>query len=86
MRVAGFLFVRFDESNQDRDADAQEQGNGQFQPVVRMELEFGEKIATGHAKTSSGAKGQRAAKKHYVGSGNNVRSQIKDRDAEWCGE
>ena len=75
MILAGFKLADDDGHGQPGD-----QGDGQFEPVVRMELQFGKQIGAGDTEKRAGAKRQRVAEQGRVG-GKVTGAQVKQRRA-----
>ncbi len=76
----------FHQADEHGDANSEEQSDGKFEPIVRVELEFGQKVAAGDTEKRAGAKRQGAAKEDGIGRSNMICANIEKHDAERCGE
>ena len=63
----------------DKDGHGQprDEGDGQLEAVVRVELQFRQQVAAGDAQKCAGAKCQRTAQKSGVGIGEMTGAKIK---------
>src|SRR5579885_2511331 len=73
-------------SDDDGYRKSREQGGRQFEPIVRMELQFRQQIAAGDAQERTGAKGQRGAEYRRAAGGEPRGAGIKQRRPQRRGQ